>query len=89
MHGFANLGKCSKMHDCIDSMISEHPFQQIGISEVAFDPFATVNQFATAGGQVVQNDHIEPGLEQLTHHVSADVTSPTDNEYFSVCLWHG
>ena len=89
MHGFADPGKCSKMHNCIESMFSEHPVQQFGIAEVAFNPFTAVNQFATAGGQVVQNDHVEPGIEQLTNHVSADVTCPTDNEYFSVCLWHG
>ncbi|BBO73026.1 hypothetical protein DSCW_04430 [Desulfosarcina widdelii] len=86
MHGFANLGKGSKVHHRIDGMRAEQAVQQVGIAQVSFHEFSIADEPTIPGGQIVQGYDRVLGFVQLPHHVRADVTGPANNQNRSLSM---
>jgi hypothetical protein len=96
-HRFTHQRKGGEVHDCVNPMPGEKPVQQRRIAQIPFDEGSVRQQVAVTAAEVIQNDDLVAGTEEIQHHVRADVARAADDEDGftgrhvappSVCHWN-
>ena len=66
----------------VDRIAVEQPAHEGMITDIVLDEFCLGRYRPTeAGRQIVEDEHVLAGVEQLEHHMAADEASPTRDEH--------
>ena len=69
------------MEDGVDLVAEQEASDEIVVADIAFDELGLAgNGPAKARRQIVENDDLLAGIEQLEHHVAADIASPAGHQ---------
>ena len=69
------------MDDGVDGIARQQPAHEVMVADIAFDELGFVrHRPAEPGRQIVENDDVLAGIEQLEHHMAADEASPTRDQ---------
>lgn len=79
IHRFAHLARGGEVDDAIDGVPGEELVQGLAVPKISFDETAPTHGLAMASIEVVEDDGVMIGLEDLVH-VAADVAGPTGDE---------
>ncbi len=69
------------MNDGVDGIAQEQPAHEVMVADIALDELRRVrHRPAEPGRQIVENDNVLAGVEQLEHHMAADEASSTRDQ---------
>jgi len=79
---FRNYDRSREMDDGVDRIAAEQPAHEGMIADIALDEFRLGRyRPAESGRQIVENEHVLAGIEQLEHHMAADEAGPARDEH--------
>jgi hypothetical protein len=79
---FRDHDRSREMDDGVDRIAAEQPAHEGMIADISPDEFCLGRyRPAKAGRQIVENEYVLAGIEQLEHHMAADEASPTRYEH--------
>jgi hypothetical protein len=65
------------MNDGVDSVAEQDASDEVMVADIPFDELGPVGDGpAKARRQIVKNDDVLVGVEQLQHHMAADIARP-------------
>ena len=61
------------MDDGVDIIAQQQPPHEIVVADIAFDELGLIrHRPAKAGGEIVEDEEVFAGIEQLEHHMASD-----------------
>ena len=74
------------MHNGVDALLGEEPVEEVGVRDVALVEGALADELATAGGEVIQDDHVVTCVLAGGSDGAADVSGSASDEYLHAVL---